>query len=427
MITGESARTRYWALGVLLLVYIFNFVDRQIIGILAQPIKRDLGLTDTQLGLMGGIAFALFYTGLGIPIARLADRKSRVKIVAISLGLWSGFTALCGFASNFWQLFLARMGVGVGEAGGVAPSYSLISDTFPPQERARAYAVFSFGIPIGSALGIFFGGWVAHAIDWRTAFIIVGAAGLLIVPLLWLTVPEPPRGRFEKTSGSAAEPPPSPPFGAVIATLAAKKSFWFMAFGAASSSITGYGLLFWLPSFFQRSYHLSLVETSMFYGTIILLGGVVGTWAGGVLGDKLGQASKRAYALVPAAAFVIAVPCFAVGVSLENLAVGFFLFLIPQAMSLVWLGPVITAIQQIVAPSMRATASAIFLFINNLLGIGIGTFIFGYASDLLTATYGDQALRYSILYGLSFYAVAALLFVLASKSLERDWHHGTSD
>ena len=180
----ESPRYRLVVLAMLVLVYTFNFIDRQIVGILAVPIKADLGLTDTQLGLMGGLAFALFYTALGIPIAMLADRRNRTTIMTVALLLWSAMTAACGFAQNFWQLFLARLGVGVGEAGGVAPAYSLVADYFPPHQRARALGAYSFGVPIGSALGIVFGGFIAHWVDWRTAFLVVGAAGILIAPAL---------------------------------------------------------------------------------------------------------------------------------------------------------------------------------------------------------------------------------------------------
>ena len=181
-------------LAILLLAYVFNFIDRQIVGVLAVPIKADLALSDSQLGLMGGIAFALFYSGLAIPIAWLADRKSRVNLLALSVALWSAFTAACGFAQNFWQLFLARMGVGIGEAGGVAPSYALVSDYFPPARRARALAFFSLGIPIGSALGVFFGGWIATHLDWRSAFLIVGLAGLPAALFVKLGISEPVRG-----------------------------------------------------------------------------------------------------------------------------------------------------------------------------------------------------------------------------------------
>ncbi|HEY0327164.1 MAG TPA: MFS transporter, partial [Allosphingosinicella sp.] len=217
---GAPARTTPGGrvLAILLLAYIFNFIDRQIIGVLAIPIKAELQLTDTQLSLMGGIAFALFYSGIAIPVAWLADRKNRVNIIAFSVALWSAFTALCGLAQNFWHLFLARMGVGIGEAGGVAPSYALISDFFPKERRARALALFSLGIPIGSALGVFFGGWIASNLDWRSAFLIVGLAGLPAALLVRIGIKEPVRGGFDTADGQASEP--APPFGVVAAQLA---------------------------------------------------------------------------------------------------------------------------------------------------------------------------------------------------------------
>ena len=402
---------------MLILVYTFNFIDRQIVGILAGPIKAELALTDTQLGMMGGLAFALFYTALGVPIGLLADRRSRTWIMTAALALWSGFTALCGVAQNFWQLFLARMGVGVGEAGGVAPAYSLIADYFPPNERARALAVYSFGIPVGSAAGIFLGGWIASAIDWRTAFIVVGLAGLALAPLFRLAVREPLRGRFDPPRAT----PEAPPFGVVMRTLAAKPSFWLLAFGAGSCSILGYGLIFWLPSFFARTFELELMQVSQFYGSIILVGGIIGIWAGGWLGDRLGSASRAAYARIPAIAFLIAAPCYAIGVLSNSLPLTYAMFLIPQALGLMWLGPVLSAVQHLAPASMRTTASAIFLFINNLIGIGLGTVLFGLISDRLAPSFGDQSLRYSILIGLSFYLVSAGLFFLASRRLDRDW------
>ncbi len=407
-------------LAILLVAYIFNFIDRQIIGILAGPIQEELRLSDSQLGLMGGLAFALFYTGLGIPIAWLADRKSRVNIVAFSVALWSIFTALCGAAQNFWQLFLARMGVGVGEAGGVAPSYSLIADLFPPERRARALAIFSFGIPIGSALGIFFGGWIASATDWRVAFLVVGLAGLPVALLLKLGVPEPVRGGFDRAAGT--DPAPAPPFGLVMKTLARKPSFWLLSFGAASGSILGYGLIFWLPSFFQRSFELTLTERSLFYGSVVLIGGVAGTWLGGWIGDRIGRGNPAGYALVPAICFLIAAPIYAAALFAPNLAVGFLLFLLPQALGLAWLGPVIAAVQHIVPPAMRATASAAFLFINNLIGIGFGTWFVGRMSEAMKPLYGDDSLRYSILYTLGFYLLSSALYFLAARRLGRDWH-----
>jgi len=407
-------------LAILLLAYIFNFIDRQIIGVLAIPIKAELQLTDTQLSLMGGIAFALFYSGIAIPVAWLADRKNRVNIIAFSVALWSAFTALCGVAQNFWHLFLARMGVGIGEAGGVAPSYALISDFFPKERRARALALFSLGIPIGSALGVFFGGWIASNLDWRSAFLIVGLAGLPAALLVKIGIKEPVRGGFDTADGQASEP--APPFGVVAARLARTPSFWLLSFGAASGSILGYGLIFWLPSFFSRSFDLELVEVSWFYGSIVLVGGIAGTWLGGWLGDRTGPDRPGTYALIPAVCFLISAPVFATGLFAPSLTVGWILFAIGQMLALAWLGPVIAAVQHIVPPNMRATASASFLFINNLIGIGFGIFFLGFMSDSMTAAYGEDALRYSILYGLVFYLLSSLLYFIAAKRLPTDWY-----
>ena len=405
---------------ILLLAYIFNFIDRQIIGILAVPIKAELALTDTQLSLMGGIAFALFYSGLAIPIAWLADRKSRVNIISVSVALWSLFTAACGLAQNFWHLFLARMGVGIGEAGGVAPSYALISDYFPKAQRARALAFFSLGIPIGSALGVFFGGWIATHLDWRSAFIIVGLAGLPAALLVKLGVPEPVRGGHDSAEGAASAP--APPFLTVAGTLAANPSFWLLSFGAASGSILGYGLIFWLPSFFNRSFDLALDEVGLFYGTIVLVGGMAGTWFGGWLADRTGPDRPASYALIPAICFLIAAPTFAIGLFAPNLIVGWMLFAVGQMLALAWLGPVIAAVQHIVPPNMRATASASFLFINNLIGIGFGIFFLGFMSDTMRAAYGEASLQYSILWGLGFYLLSAAIYFVASRRLAKDWY-----
>lgn len=412
---APSRRYRAVVLAMLLLVYTFNFLDRQILGILAGPIKAELNLTDTQLGALGGIAFALLYSTLGIPLALLADRTSRTWVITISLTVWSGFTALCGMATSFLQLFLFRLGVGVGEAGGVAPSYAVIAEYFPSHERARALSIYSLGIPLGSAAGVLLGGYVAALIEWRSAFIAVGIAGVVIAPFFRLIVREPRRGTFDTVPAEKA------PIGAAFGILARKPSFWLISFGASCSSMCGYGIAFWLPSLMQRSFGLDLVQTSQFYGAVLLLGGVAGVLAGGWLGDWMGSRDKAGYVRVPAIAYLLAVPFFAAGVLSSSATAAFLLFLLPQALSYVWLGPVLSAIQHLVPPQMRATASASFLFINNLIGIGLGTMILGAMSDALTASYGAEALRYAILAALSFYLMAALLMALAAKSLRRDW------
>lgn len=414
---GLLTRERAAALGILVLVYTFNFIDRQIVGILAVPIKADLDLSDAQLGLMGGLAFALFYTGLGIPVAMAADRYSRTWIMTGALVIWSGMTAVCGLATNFWQLFMARLGVGVGEAGGVAPAYSLISDLFPPEQRARALSIYSFGIPIGSALGIVFGGVIASLIDWRYAFFAVGIAGVLLAPVFRLTIKEPQRGRFDRQRADSAPPA----LAAILSTLVNKPSFWVISLGASCSSMMGYGLFFWFPSFFVRSYGMTLLDASLFYGAILLVGGLAGVWIGGWAGDRFGQGSRKAYVKIPALAFLLTIPFYVLGILSPTPVLSFFVLLVPTALGLVWLGPVISTIQHLVRPDMRATASAVFLFVNNLIGIGIGTWAIGALSDALQLHYGDDSLRYSILAGTVFYLLASGLFLLSSRWLERDW------
>ncbi len=405
---------------MLILAYTFNFLDRQVLGILKEPIKHELGLTDTQLGVMGGVAFAALYTTLGVPIAWLADRVSRTWILTAALALWSAFTMTCGYASGFWSLFAARMGVGVGEAGGVAPAYSLISDYFPKSQRARALAAYSFGIPLGSALGVLFGGLIAAYVNWRWAFVSVGAAGLLLAPIFKWVVKDPVRGGLDSASGRPVENI-APRFRAVLATVFPKPSFWLLAFGAASSSICGYGVAFWLPSFFIRSLGLTLAQTSVYYSAISLFGGVAGIWLGGWLADRFGARNRAAYALAPAICLFIALPCFLLAMNTASLTWAFIFFLIPTGLNLAWLGPVLSAVQHLAPANMRTTTSALFLLINNLLGIAVGLWFFGFLSDQLTPFYGAESMRYSISYGLGFYALSAILLVIASGRLTRDW------
>lgn len=401
-------------LAMLLAVYVFNFVDRQILAILAAPIQADLGLNDAQMGMLGGLAFALLYSTLGVPLAWLADRTSRSWVITVSLVIWSFFTAICGFAQGFWHIFLARLGVGVGEAGGVAPSYAVIGDYFPSERRAFALSIYSLGIPLGSAAGVLAGGYIATRVDWRAAFIVVGLAGVVLAPIFKLTVRDRPQ-----PVAPAGDIKPS--LAAIAASLARKPSFWFLSFGAASSSMLGYGIAFWLPSLLQRSFGLDLVQTSWFIGAILLIGGVAGMLLGGRIADKLGERSRGFYAWVPAAAFVIGLPLFAAGIYASSAWLAFLLFLIPQAMAYVWLGPVLTAVQHLVPPPARATASALFLLINNLIGLGGGIYALGALSTFLAPTYGSEALRYSMLYALTLYALAALLLALAGRSLPVDW------
>jgi MFS family permease len=407
----RSAQSRVLAL--LLLAYIFNFLDRQILGILAGPIIEDLQLTDAEFGAIGGIAFAVLYAVLGVPLALIADRTSRSKVIAASLAVWSGFTALCGTAVSFGQLFFFRLGVGVGEAGGVAPAYALIADYFPPERRARALAIFSLGIPLGLAGGTLIGAYLAAWVNWRAAFIVMGIAGLLLAPVMLVLVKDRPR----PVQVADTQMPLSKAF----PIIARKPAFWLMAFAASCSSLAGYGLALWTPSILERSFGFSLIERGQFLASIFLIGGTAGVFAGGWLADRLGQGDKRWYARLPAIAWLITAPTFAIGLMVPNPWIAWPLLLIPNALNILWLGPVTTAVQHLVPQPMRSTASASFLLINNLIGLGVGPTLIGALSVMFSERFGTEALRYAAVSVVGFYLVAALLMALAIRRLSADW------
>lgn len=411
---ASPARTRSpgLVLAMLLVVYIFNFLDRQILGILATPIKLDLQLSDTEFGAIGGLAFALLYSVLGLPLAYLADKTSRSAVIAGSLAVWSAFTGLCGIATGYWQLFLFRLGVGVGEAGGVAPSYALIADYFPPDRRARALAIYSLGIPIGLAGGTLLGAYIAAWVNWRTAFIAMGIAGLAFAPVFVRSVRDLHR---------AAPPASRAPVAAVFPLLARKPSFWLMSFAASFSSLCGYGLALWTPSVIMRSFGFDLITTGQFMASLLLIGGTAGVFAGGWFADRLGQGDRGWYAKLPAYAWLITCPTFAIGLLTPSPWIAWPLLLIPNALNILWLGPVTTAVQHLVPTHMRATASGSFLFINNLIGLGVGPLLMGAISDWLKGEYGTESLRYAAVSCLGFYILAALLALLSVRALRRDW------
>jgi MFS family permease len=409
---GPSSRANV-VLGLLLLTYIFNFLDRQILGILAGPIIDDLKLTDAQFGAIGGLAFALLYSVLGVPLAMLADRTSRSRVIAGALAVWSGFTALCGTAASFGQLFFYRLGVGVGEAGGVAPAYALIADYFPPQRRARALAIFSLGIPLGLAGGTLIGAYLAAWVNWRAAFLVMGVAGLILAPIMLIFVKDLPRSKA--VQGEQV------PLRRAFPIIARKPTFWLMAAAASCSSLAGYGLALWTPSVLERSFGFGLIERGQFLASIFLIGGTTGVFAGGWLADKLGQGDKRWYARLPAIAWLITAPTFAIGLLSSDPWMAWPLLLIPNALNILWLGPVTTAIQHLVAQPMRSTASASFLLINNLIGLGVGPTLIGALSELFKERFGTEALRYAAVSVVGFYIVAAALMFVAIRRLREDW------
>ena len=411
--TGRPGYPRL-VLAMLLLVYTFNWIDRQILGILAKPIQHDLNLSDAQFGAIGGTAFALLYSVLGVPLALLADRYGKTRVIAVSLVVWSAFTTLCGMAANFGQLFLFRLGVGVGEAGGVAPSYALIADYFPLERRARALAVYSMGIPIGLACGVLLGAYIAALVNWRVAFLAVGIGGIVLAPLfLWLVRDRPPA-----VPAPAAEPVP---LLAIFPILAAKPAFWLMAFGAGCSSLAGYGLALWIPKILMLRFDWGLITAGQFMGSLLLVGGATGVFTGGVLADKLGRGDRGWYVKLPAFAWLITAPTFALGLISPSPALAWACLLIPNALNILWLGPITTAVQRLAPSHMRASASGAFLLINNLIGLGVGPWLMGAISVSLKAQYGDDSLRYAAIIGVGFYLIAAVLGLLAVKPLRRGW------
>lgn len=410
---------RWYALSLMVVVYILNFIDRSILGILVQPIKEDLGVSDTLMGFLGGIVFALFYTFLGIPIARLADTGVRRNVLAVCLALWSGATALCGMAQNFVQLALARVGVAVGEAGGSPPIHSMISDMFPPSQRGTALSIYALGIPIGTMLGNLGGGWISEAFDWRTAFIVVGLPGVILALIVRLTLREPPRGGSEGRAVDAAGA--APPVADVLRFLWTRKSFVLVGLGCATHAFVTYGAGYWTAAMFDRSHGWT---TGQMGTALFLLGipGILGTFLGGYLADRLGQRDMRWYTWLPALAIVGYVPFSVVSYLHDDPVIALWAMVIPNILGGFFLGPSFAVAQSLVGLRMRAMASSILLFILNLIGLGLGPQVAGVISDVLTATtsLGDDALRWSLTLCLAMNGVSALLFWMASRTLRED-------
>ncbi len=412
-----TKKSAYYALGVLTVVYSFNFIDRQLLAILQESIKADLGLSDGQLGLLTGFAFAVFYVTAGIPIARWADHSNRRNIVALALTIWSGMTALSGMAQNYAQLLAARVGVGVGEAGGSPPSHSMISDIFSPQRRASALGFYSMGVNIGILFGFLLGGWLNEFFGWRVAFMVVGIPGVLLAMVVRWTVAEPIRG----LSDNKLVVSESTSFSQVLTVLWASKAFRHIAMGAALNAFVGYSTSNWTASFMIRSHGMSTGELGTWLALIIGFGGAVGVFSGGLLADRLANKDKRWYVWLPALAGIIALP-FIVSVYLvEDRYTALMCMIVPAVMSNVYLGNAIATTHGLVGMRMRAMSSAILFFILNIIGLGAGPWAVGMLSDYLSVSEGTESLRYAMLYLLPVVSLWSLChFYLASKTLRED-------
>lgn len=394
--TGQNDKRLQVTIYVLLVVYVLNFLDRQIVGILAEPISRELGLSDTQIGLMTGIAFALFYTGLGIPIARYCDRPttSRVKVIAVCLAIWSAMTALCGAAQNFAQMFLARIGVGIGEAGGTPPAHSLIAEMAAPEKRASALSFYQLGPPIGGMIGLILGGMLADSIGWRWAFVLVGAPGVLLALVVVLVLRDP-----RQDVATTAAPPEARhggilrEFGEAFQTIWASRANRLIMLSVAFAATANYGMLIWGPIYLQRTFGLSAGQTGLWFGLANGIGSALGVWYGGKLGDYLLKRGKQHLMAGPAIAIAISCPLLVLGLMATDWRIAIALFF--PAIAVLWLhvGPAYSAVQGLVPPSSRATASASILLMQNLFGLGIGSYAIGALSDHYKPEYGADSVR----------------------------------
>jgi len=413
----SSKRVRNYALGLLTLVYSFNFIDRQLLSILQESIKAELSLSDAQLGLLTGFAFAMFYVTAGIPIARFADRSNRRNIVAGAIGLWSFMTAISGLVQNYFQLLLARIGVGVGEAGGSPPSHSIISDIFPPESRASALAFYSTGVNLGILFGFLFGGWLNEFFGWRVAFVVVGAPGILIALVVRYTLKEPVRGLLENRKVSDTQPS----FATVAGLLWSRLSFRHLALGAGLNAYAGYATINWLAPYFIRQYGMNTGELGTWLAFSAGFLGAVGVFAGGLLADKLAPRDKRWYAWLPSVVCYVCTPFMIAVFLVDNQYAALFLSFIPGLLINVYLGTSIAMAHGLVGLRMRATASAILFLILNIIGLGLGPWSVGLLSDFLEPSFGIESLRYAMMF-LTPIAMfwSATHFYLASRSLRED-------
>ncbi len=413
----ESSSYRGYVLGMLTLVYVFNFLDRQLLVILQEPIKLELGLSDTQLGLLSGLAFAVVYVTAALPLAQLAERWSRRSMVAVSLATWSGMTALTGFVTSFTQLFMARAAVGIGEAGASPASHSLISDIFPLNRRATALATYSTGINIGILMGFLLGGWINEFFGWRTAFIAVGLPGIVLALVVRFTIAEPAKGL---SLGIRTESRP-PGFFVTVKLLWSKRSFRHLALATALQSLVGYGIISWLPSYMIRLHGMGTGEVGTWLALSAGLAGALGTFGGGWLSDRLAGRDRRFYQWVPAIAAILLVPLMCVVMLVGDSTTAMLVFILPALLQNVCLGPSLASTHALVDVRSKSVGSAILFFVVNLIGLGLGPLSIGMVSDYLEPAYGNTSLRWALLSVVVLVGIwSATHFLLAARTFRQD-------
>jgi len=418
-----TARAGLYSYAVVILlsaVYTFNFLDRQLLAILSEPIRKELHLSYTEVGMLTGLTFAVFYTAFGIPLAWLADRTHRVRIIAAACTVWSLFSMVCGLATSFTSLALARIGVGVGEAGGSPPSYSLISDYFPPRQRGLAMALYSLGVPFGTGLGALLGARVAALYGWRMAFFAVGAPGVVLGLLVLLVIREPKRGRLDVLAEGETDHAAAASLWTTLFSVMRNRTLMITGLSSALSAFVGYATLNNAPAYLISNKSMSLTEISVYYAAVSGVAGGFGTFASGWLVDLLGKRFRTAYALVPAAMTLTALPCFIAFLFAPTWPVAMLCLVVPLAFGNAYLPAAIAVVQNAVPPAQRGVTSAILLFILNIIGLGGGPVYVGLVADHFKPTLGTGALQYGLLALVPFYILTLLALMAGAWSIARD-------
>jgi len=416
---SREAGNRGLVLGMLCFVYVLNFFDRQLVSILAKPIQDSLEISDSQLGRITGFYFALFYCFIAIPVGWLADRTNRVKTLSIACGLWSAATAACGMAANYGQLVVARMAVGVGEAGGVPPSYAIISDTYPREQRGTAMGIFNLGPPLGSALGVAFGASLAAAYDWRIPFYVVGAIGVLTAVIVYLVIPEPERGRFDPALAEVTTAAPAQSFGSAIRAFFGNRILAVAALASGAANFITYGLSNFATLFLMREKGMTLEDVAIWYALAVGLGMGTGIFVAGRLIDRFAVKSKAAYASIPALSLLLALPFFFGFAAADRWETALALLFVPLFLNSFFLPATVTFVQGEVDPGARVISGALLLLVMNLIGLGLGPTFVGMASDYFRADHGAHALRMAYYALAPMYLVAALLFVWLARLIRK--------
>lgn len=420
---GQPGARAWFVLGILCFVYVLNFLDRQLLSILAKPIQDEIGVTDGQLGLISGLYFALFYCVLAIPVGWLADRTNRVRVLSFACALWSAATIACGVASSYPQLAAARMSVGIGEAGGVPPSYAIISDYFPSGTRGTALGIFNLGPALGQAMGVAFGASIAAAYSWRSAFVSLGAVGIVTALCVGLFVREPARGGLD--AGKVAQPSvPSAGFWSTCVMFFSDPVLLRISLACGATQFITYAVLNFTTLFLMREKGMTLNEVAIYYALVIGVSMSAGMYVSGRLIDRFAARSRLAFAFLPAVALTLAIPFFIGFVSAPTWPLALVLFAPPIFLNYFYLSPAVTLVQEEVQPQQRVIAGALLLLVMNLIGLGLGPTFVGAVSDYFRPTHPDHSLQLAFYTLVPFYVLAVLCFLWLARALKRQARSG---